>query len=240
MIGSYLFSRSLGAPLLFGNSRSIWAAWLFVVGCVIFLVFCGLDLLESMLAGAPKTEQVLRHMYFWGSVIFLIGTVMHTEFIVRAVDRVDGVVSPLIGEEVQEDEIWGTALFIIGSLVFTAGAFCNALDLNPPHDKQTYSRLSLVTCSFYEFGGLLFVVGSVCYLGPDLDDDCARWLTETGTLAYMIGSLAYYLADLLGLVILYRISRAERVDDGVFRIISTSPESSTCASSDTTSQYSDS
>lgn len=196
-IGSYLFCESLGAWELIGKEAAKHIGeTLFWVGCTVFLGLTCLDVLEAMLAKAPTGEICERQLFFWGSLVFEVGTILHTEEVVQALDP-PGPDEPFD----KACPVWGTALFIIGSFVFSFASFVNALDRNVKVHSRRFTKLSVAACCAYEAGGLLFITGSVAYLGPDVMD-CGPFLIELGNICYLAGAAAYLLGDTLSFLIL--------------------------------------
>ncbi|CAK9016991.1 unnamed protein product [Durusdinium trenchii] len=119
------------------------------------------------------SARLERLMYLSGGLIFLVGTFyfQHPQ-----------MVSSRVPSEVMHDEdvlfmaIW---MFIIGSIVFVFATFLNALSLNA--SGKTFIHWAVATCGIYELGGILFVMGSVCFMpnqGAALGSENA-WRNET-------------------------------------------------------------
>lgn len=201
VVGSYFFCTTLGSrSLLDDETRSQTAEAFLTAGCTIFLGLSLMDVFEATRADAPYLELFEKHLYLWGSAIFEIGTVLHTPHMTQV------LFNPLqleVGANM--GTAFGTVLFILGSLVFNLASFVNALDFSA--DRPGTSRWVLATCAVYQFGGMLFVMGSVAYLGPDVSN-CASWLLEAGNVCYLLGSLAFLCGDTLGLKVLVELGRA--------------------------------
>lgn len=201
VVGSYFFCTSLGSRSLLDDEMRTQSAEAFMTaGCTVFMGLTFMDVLEATQANAPSGEIVEKHLYFWGSVIFEVGTVLHTPRMTQV------LFNPLqLDVAANAGTGCGTALFILGSLVFNLASFVNALDFTA--DGPGTSRWVLATCAVYQFGGMLFVMGSMAYLGPDVSN-CASWLLEMGNVCYLLGSLAYLSGDALGLRALVELSRS--------------------------------
>lgn len=212
VVGCWLFCKSLGSSSVVGNKAGIETGdTLFVVGASVYLVITAIELVEAHVSKASITEMMQRYLFFLGSVIFELGTIAHSKRMVEAMLRT--------GDFNWEGTVSGTLLFITGSLVFTIGSFINALELDAPH-SATFSRWEVSVCSLYEAGGLVFIMGSVSYLGPDVQE-CGMWQVELGNVCYFVGSILYLTGDIVSLAILYLlrlVAKAHKQEDGAYEL----------------------
>lgn len=146
--------------------------------------------------------------YFAGSVIFAVGTVFWEHPRTIAAD-VPG------SQDTKEVDVWATELFIVGSAVFALAAFVNALTLHERH--PTFVKWAIAACACYEVGGVLFVIGSVCFL-PNMG--CAESMLVLAAWCFIIGSLFYVLAAGIGLLktlALFQLEQEDRDEDATAR-----------------------
>ncbi|CAL1147038.1 unnamed protein product [Cladocopium goreaui] len=189
---------------------------LFIIGSALLAAISGLDLLEDMLTcglklPSPKTltqgyeflgsepsstlppdapvvvsARAERLLYLTGGLIFLIGTFyfQHPQ-----------MVSSRVPSEVMQDEdvlyaaIW---MFIIGSIIFVFATFLNALSLNS--SGRTFAHWAVATCGIYELGGILFVMGSVCFMP---NQGCKEGMEILGAWCFIVGAACYMLGDFI-------------------------------------------
>ncbi|CAJ1362340.1 unnamed protein product [Effrenium voratum] len=132
-----------------------------------------------------------RGLYLTGGLIFLVGTIyfQHPQMI-----------SHRVPSEVMRDEdvlfaaIW---MFILGSIIFVFATFLNALSLNvsaPGSSKKTFIHWSVATCGVYELGGILFVMGSVCFMP---NQGCKEGMEILGAWCFMLGACCYVMGDFI-------------------------------------------
>jgi len=103
--------------------------------------------------------------------------------------------------------IWAIAMFILGSVMFVFAAFLNALNL---HRNVTFANWAVATCGIYELGGILFVMGSVCFMP---NQGCGQGMEALGAWCFITGSLCYILGGLIELAkvvaLLYLVQQQE-------------------------------
>eukprot|EP00435_Cladocopium_sp_Y103_P055687 s206_g18.t1 len=144
----------------------------------------------------PDTPVVVsaraeRLLYLTGGLIFLIGTFyfQHPQ-----------MVSSRVPSEVMQDEdvlyaaIW---MFIIGSIIFVFATFLNALSLNS--SGRTFAHWAVATCGIYELGGILFVMGSVCFMP---NQGCKEGMEILGAWCFIVGAACYMLGDFIEFMML--------------------------------------
>jgi len=192
---------------------------LFIIGSALLAAISGLDLVEDMLTcglklPSPKTlnqgyeflgseptstlppdapvivsARAERLLYLSGGLIFLVGTFyfQHPQ-----------MVSSRVPSEVMQDEdvlyaaIW---MFIIGSIIFVFATFLNALSLNS--SGRTFAHWAVATCGIYELGGILFVMGSVCFMP---NQGCKEGMEILGAWCFIVGAACYMLGDFIELM----------------------------------------
>lgn len=138
---------------------------------------------ESEVFASSRLERLL---YLSGGLIFLIGTFyfQHPQ-----------MVSSRVPSEVMHDEdvlfaaIW---MFIIGSIIFVFATFLNALSLNS--SGRTFMHWAVATCGIYELGGILFVMGSVCFMP---NQGCKEGMEILGAWCFIVGAACYMLGDFI-------------------------------------------
>lgn len=162
---------------------------LYVVGAVIYMILSTFTLVEAIREeGSYYTLEAYENsLYFLGSLIFLIGTILYwpSEAHYKSVEYMKEL---SLGAYFNwfSPEFEGTLLFIIGSVIFAFAAFVNGLNQRP-HDSLS-SRMLVATTSLYMGGSLLFVMGSVAFL-PELG--CNEQMVTIGAWCYIVGSLFY-------------------------------------------------
>ena len=132
------------------------------------------------------SSRLERLLYLSGGLIFLIGTFyfQHPQ-----------MVSSRVPSEVMHDEdvlfaaIW---MFIIGSIIFVFATFLNALSLNS--SGRTFMHWAVATCGIYELGGILFVMGSVCFMP---NQGCKEGMEILGAWCFIVGAGCYMLGDFI-------------------------------------------
>lgn len=196
VVGSWFFCKTLGSRNTFDDELCVQIGeMLFTMGCTIFLILTFIDMCEAHCGGAAGGEILEKHLFFWGSVVFEVGVVLHTPRMSQS------LFNPLQLEIPSKlGIVGGTILFVFGSIIFSMSSFINALDLQSGNDIAL-SRWAICTCTSYMVGGMLFIMGSMAYLGPDVSV-CAPWLLEVGNICYLLGSALYLTGDILGLKIL--------------------------------------
>lgn len=198
---------------------------LFFVGSVVLAVLVGYEALEELLcmcglgvgvadlphegetheafsccgASSKQWEMLLeKMMYCVGSIVFAVGSAFwkHPNMVE---DEIAGDQSKM------EVFVWATEMFIGGSAVFAFAAFVNAMSLHQTH--PTFTGWAMATCSSYELGGILFVMGSVCFL-PNMG--CEDNMLALGAWCFIVGSLMYVLGAVIGLLRTWALFRLEQ------------------------------
>jgi len=129
----------------------------------------------------PRAEKML---YLTGGIVFLVGTFYFQH---------PNIVSHRVPSEVLEEEdvlfaaIW---MFIIGSIIFVFATFLNALSLNT--SGRTFIHWAVAQCGIYELGGILFVMGSVCFMP---NQGCKEGMEILGAWCFILGAVCYVLGD---------------------------------------------
>ena len=190
----------------------------------------GLYLRSTGARKVRRKEIAEQFLYFLGSFIFLIGTLIWDQ-------DSDGLwwVNKFGGPIIVWNKV-GIALFGFGSFLFALAAFFNAMNLKWKHPFFTNTAHTIAFC--YEFGGLCFVMGTLGFI-PDIfsaqtllicnpgdtplvpedraarcyydrEEEVARYMKTIGCWCYLIGSILYLLGSVLSLlktIGLQRISR---------------------------------
>lgn len=128
-----------------------------------------------------------KALYFFGAFVFLIGTFyfQHPKKVAASVPSVE-----------EKDVLnMAIAMFIGGSATFVFAAFLNALSLTT--NGSTFSSWAVAVCGIYECGGILFVVGSVCFMP---NQGCGKGMEVMGAWCFIIGSCCYILGGCLEVV----------------------------------------
>lgn len=182
LVGSFFFLPSL----LHTESEYIFlrGASLYVGGCAVFCSICIFTFLESIhRAGILTFEAWENGIYFWGSALWLIGTLFYWP----------------IGALYD-----GMLLFLTGSIFFALAAFCNAL--NQRAYETLLQKMFLVSTSFYMIGSLMFVAGSICFM-PNVDNE-EHQLEKSGSVAFIAGCAFCIVGSLVNML---RISGENRL-----------------------------
>ena len=150
----------------------------------------------------PRAEKLL---YLLGGLVFLVGTFyfQHPQMISHRIPS-----EVLAEEDVLFAAIW---MFIIGSIIFVFATFLNALTLNA--SGRTFIHWAVATCGIYELGGILFVMGSVCFmpnqargiakaavrlrLFPAPCQGCKEGMEILGAWCFILGAACYVLGDFI-------------------------------------------
>jgi len=144
-------------------------------------------------ADVVKTPVTVRELleeavYCLGSFVFLVGTFLFDPPIVRALEE---------RLPFTEKEIYNAAavLFMVGSFLFSLGAYINALSIFEAPKIFRSHLISVTTC--YEFGGLLFVAGTMGYVEAFEPNRTMRWVA---TWFYFVGCMSYVAGSFLAFV----------------------------------------
>lgn len=131
----------------------------------------------------PRAEKLL---YLSGGLVFLVGTIyfQHPQMLTQR----------LPSEVVAEEDVLFLAIwmFILGSIIFVFATFLNALTLNA--SGRTFIHWSVATCGIYELGGILFVMGSVCFMP---NQGCKEGMEILGAWCFILGAACYVLGDFI-------------------------------------------
>mmetsp|Transcript_52068 Transcript_52068/g.122220 ORF Transcript_52068/g.122220 Transcript_52068/m.122220 type:complete len:502 (+) Transcript_52068:49-1554(+) len=131
----------------------------------------------------PRSEKLL---YLSGGLVFLVGTMyfQHPQMLTQR----------LPSEVVAEEDVLFLAIwmFILGSIIFVFATFLNALTLNA--SGRTFIHWSVATCGIYELGGILFVMGSVCFMP---NQGCKEGMEILGAWCFILGAACYVLGDFI-------------------------------------------
>lgn len=133
-------------------------------------------------------ELMEEAAYCLGSFVFLVGTFMFDPPIVQGLADMFPYT---------ETEIYNAAaaLFMIGSFLFSLGAYINALSIFEAPRIFRNHLISVTTC--YEFGGLLFVAGTMGYVEAFEPNRTMKWVA---TWFYFIGCMSYVTGSFLAFV----------------------------------------
>eukprot|EP00449_Zooxanthella_nutricula_P041610 CAMPEP_0198608336 /NCGR_PEP_ID=MMETSP1462-20131121/155846_1 /TAXON_ID=1333877 /ORGANISM="Brandtodinium nutriculum, Strain RCC3387" /LENGTH=302 /DNA_ID=CAMNT_0044340143 /DNA_START=398 /DNA_END=1302 /DNA_ORIENTATION=- len=158
-----------------------------------------------------------KALYVVGSVIFAVGS-----FYFEHPSSVDHRISA----DREAIMLWATTMFVVGSVIFVLAAFLNALSLTSS-SSLTFGKWSIATCSLYEFGGILYVIGSVCFMPGFMG--CSTTLGAThnsgmevlGAWCFIVGSVFYVLGTILEFMktvaLLYLKQREEEAAERIKR-----------------------
>lgn len=127
-----------------------------------------------------NNERLEKLLYLVGAIIFAIGTFQWQH------PRTSG--KYMFSTEKHAVLGWAITLFIIGSALFVLAAFLNALSLATK--QLTFTKWAVVTCTVYELGGILFVIGSVCFMP---NQHCGEFMEVLGAWNFILGSFCYCL-----------------------------------------------
>jgi len=171
--------------------------FLFFLGSIIYLFISCFTYSEAVAEkGALSLEATENGLYWWGSLIFTVGTILYwpEEAQYRQIERLKdmslGVYFNLFSPEFE-----GSLLFVLGSLVFAAAAFVNGLSQRS--FDTTKNKMLTATTSLYMMGSLLFVMGSVAFL-PNLG--CNDTMVAIGAWCFIVGSMFYVIGGVISLV----------------------------------------
>jgi len=141
----------------------------------------------KMLRPVPRREILEQALFFFGSIIFLVGTLIWDP----------DLLAVFVGWGGSEYawKVAGCTLFMLGSFMFAFAAYINALSLHHVHPLFFNYALSITTC--YEFGGLAFVAGTTAFIPGMNCDHAMEWC---GSFAYLFGSFCYVAGSLLSLL----------------------------------------
>ena len=81
--------------------------------------------------------------------------------------------------------------------VLRFATFLNALSLNS--SGRTFAHWAVATCGIYELGGILFVMGSVCFMP---NQGCKEGMEILGAWCFIVGAACYMLGDFIELMML--------------------------------------
>jgi len=176
----------------------------FLLGCHLFVVgsavYVGIGLYSLMEAyhhdkGVSSIEFWENVLYAAGSWLYLIGTILywpekaHYQKIERMKDLSFGQYFNVFTPELE-----GSMLFIVGSFMFVFASFANAL--NHRKYEQDLSDLLVAITAIDMFGAVLYAVGSIAFI-PDLG--CNQTMAAIGVVAFVIGSLSFVIAAIIGI-----------------------------------------
>lgn len=160
---------------------------LFEIGSLIFMVLTFYVEVDGYIArrrkdesrNVTKRELIEQGLYCGGSFIFLVGTFLFDPPVVHHLSE---------GLQVDPGRIENVAavFFMIGSLMFSLGSYVNALSIFEA--PRTFRKHLLTVTTFYQFGGLLFVAGTMGYVHAFEPNETMTWVA---TWMYMIGCFLY-------------------------------------------------
>lgn len=193
MVGSICFFPALAENLrvfLVGCS-------LFILGGTISLTLSVVNLAEALREKDRGLWEAHQHwLYFFGSVFFLIGTILYwpSRAQWKTIEYLKGV-SPVQYFNLFPPELEGTLLFILGSVVFAAAAFLNGV--NQTAGDTVSGQLLRASTSLYMAGSLLFVVSSFGFLPTFGLSDQVLGAAAAG---FLIGSAFYFAGGIASFV----------------------------------------
>ena len=105
-----------------------------------------------------RRKEILENfLYFLGSLIFLLGTLIWDQM-----ETDESRLTSTFGGTAVGWAIAGVAFFGVGSFLFALAAFFNAMNLRYTHPLFTTTAHGVAFC--YEFGGLFFVAGTMGFI----------------------------------------------------------------------------
>jgi len=160
---------------------------LYEVGSLIFMAltfYCELDGHQARKRADEHREVTKRELLeqlLWclGSFVFLLGTFLFDPPIVQ---RISSTISTRRGRV----EDVAAVLFMIGSFMFSLGSYVNGLSIFEAPRMFRRHLITVTTC--YQFGGLLFVAGTMGYVDAFEPNKTMRWVA---TWMYMVGCFFY-------------------------------------------------
>lgn len=211
---------------------------LFIVGSAIYVAVTGFILFEMLYeqkkGQAGKSEVFEAGLYFAGSILFLVGSVLYwpQEAEVRSwSDAVADVVlvdydhdnrgpSKVLSLAAYlihfEPHYQATLLFVVGSLFFVLAALTNLLRLWQKQDRSSYDApwwidVPVITWH-YMFGAQFFFGGSITFL-PELG--YGDHMISLGAFCFVVGSILYVQGSCLSLARTLRFQFVSRTDEHV-------------------------
>eukprot|EP00443_Scrippsiella_acuminata_P030330 CAMPEP_0115207742 /NCGR_PEP_ID=MMETSP0270-20121206/20870_1 /TAXON_ID=71861 /ORGANISM="Scrippsiella trochoidea, Strain CCMP3099" /LENGTH=376 /DNA_ID=CAMNT_0002621339 /DNA_START=282 /DNA_END=1412 /DNA_ORIENTATION=+ len=135
----------------------------------------------------PRREVMEQLLYVIGSFVFMVGCLIWDPSFIET----------FVAEFGREKHWWycfADLTFLIGSLMFAVAAFLSALSIKHVHPEVEKFALGVLAC--YEFGGLLFVAGTMGFMGPGFYG-CGHDMQILGTIFYIVGSALYVMGSVL-------------------------------------------
>lgn len=160
----------------------------FEIGSVVFAVLTLYTELDRYIARHQKeeTQRVVTKrelleafLYCMGSFIFLVGTFLFDPPFVESL-------SSAFNAPKSHIENTAAILFMLGSFMFAFGSYVNALCIFEA--PRMFRTLLLHVTTFYMFGGLLFIAGTMGYVEAFEPNLVQKWVS---TWFYLIGCLFY-------------------------------------------------
>jgi len=188
LVGSILFviGTALFFPVEFLEDFETGCK-LFEIGSLIFMVLTFYVEVDGYFARKRKDEQrnvtkrelIEQGLYCGGSFVFLVGTFLFDPPLAHNLS--DGL-------QIDPGKVENTAavFFMIGSLMFSLGSYVNALSIFEA--PRMFRKHLLTVTTFYQFGGLLFVAGTMGYVHAFEPNKTMTWVA---TWMYMIGCFFY-------------------------------------------------
>mmetsp|Transcript_16437 Transcript_16437/g.35922 ORF Transcript_16437/g.35922 Transcript_16437/m.35922 type:complete len:464 (+) Transcript_16437:342-1733(+) len=139
-------------------------------------------------AAVKIRELVEELLYCLGSFVFLVGTFLFDPTCVAFWVW-------LVGCSKDTVENTAAALFMVGSFMFSLGSYVNALSIFEAPKSFRLHYMSVTTC--YQFGGLLFVAGTMGYVKAFEPNRTMVWVS---TWLYMVGCIFYVLGSGLAFI----------------------------------------
>lgn len=177
---------------------------LFVGGSIVYVLIAGLSLAETVQQKGWSAFEAWEYMgWVFGSVVFLIGTVLYfpdRETCERGAEELNNNhatdVCHSLAQHVNKNskQFWGTILFISGSSMFVIAIFINALTQTKFESKN--ERMVAVISFNFLVGSLLFCMGSIAFLpnmgcGPEMVT-IGAWMFIIGGGFFVVGSIVSF------------------------------------------------
>jgi hypothetical protein len=182
---------------------------LYDVGSLVFALMSVYALAEMRyvqwygIAKVSNKDRVSQWLYMLGSLVFLFGCLIWDPLLIDI----------FVGFELMNHDQWlalACAFFMVGSMFFAIAAFLNGMDIHHTHPQ--FKRYAFTITSTYEFGGLLFVAGTMGYVPVSIRNNKCPAVTEEeseciivnseilGCSMYLVGSLLYLFGSFLSLL----------------------------------------
>lgn len=173
---------------------------LFDLGSIIIAVLALAQMAQMYGRRLRAREVAEQSLYFLGSVVFMLGCLISDPDLQPLCLRFGGT------------SLWwdlqAAKLFMVGSFLFAFAAFCNMLSIY--YAPPVFPGVALTITTMYEFGGMLFVGGTMGFI-PGLG--CNEQMQALGCCGYLVGSLCYCVGSALSLAVRVGLKRLDKADE---------------------------